>query len=121
MSDKKRVLIVDDEYAFCKTLKVFFEKQGFEAHLSTNGEQAMDMIKDLHPDFMTLDIRMPGINGYEVLEKTKWVDDNIKIIVISAIDVPTMEDSLMRLGAKAVINKPVDLNNLLDTVKRLLS
>jgi len=119
MSEKTKLLIVDDEYMFCKSLKAFLEKHGYEVAFTTNGEQALDIIKEDPPDLMTLDIRMPGLNGYEVLQKAKWISDTMKIIVISAIDVPDMVDSLKRQGAHEVLNKPADLEELLETIREL--
>lgn len=117
MLKKNKVLIVDDEYAFCKLLFSFFSKNGYEAKFTTNGEHALDMIVEEKPDIMTLDIRMPGINGYEVLEKAMAAQPELKVIVISAIDVPNFEESLKGQGASGVFYKPVDLGLLLKTVQ----
>ncbi len=119
MTDKKiKVLVVDDEYSFCKNLRNFLTREGCEALLTTNGQQALDMVKDEKPDIMTLDIRMPGMNGYEVLEKLKW-EKGLSIIVVSAIDAPDMEEKLIHAGASAVLHKPVDLKQLSETIKKL--
>ncbi len=115
---KIKILIVDDEYSFCKAMKALFEKRGYETVFTTNVERALDMIKEERPDVMTLDIRMPGTNGYEVLGKAKYED--IKIIVVSAINIPEMEEKLKHAGAHAVINKPVDLKGLAETINELL-
>lgn len=117
--DQKKVLIVDDEYAFCKLLFSFFIKNGYDAKFTTNGEHALDIVKEEKPDIMTLDIRMPGINGYEVLEKAKSLHEALKVIVISAIDVPHFEESLKSQGASGVFYKPVDLGLLLKNMKEL--
>ncbi|MFQ5672907.1 MAG: response regulator [Nitrospinales bacterium] len=119
MPRKTKILIVDDEYMFCKSLKAFLEKHGYQVSFTTNGEQALDLIKEEPPDLMTLDIRMPGLNGYEVLQKAKWISETMKIIVISAIDVPNMVDSLKRQGAHEVLNKPADLEQLLESIREL--
>jgi len=116
--NKLKVLIVDDEYSFCKNLKTFLVKEGFDVLLTTNGEQALDLIRDEKPDLITLDIRMPGMNGYEVLEKLRFEAKNLSVIVVSAIDIPDMEDRLVHAGAKAVVHKPVNLQLLLDTIKK---
>lgn len=121
MSDKKTVLIVDDEYSFCKSLKTFLEKIGYEVLVTTNGEQALDLIKSERPAVMTLDIRMPGMDGYEVLQKAKRLNDTMPIVVITAIDVPRMEEMLERSGAHAILQKPIDLRELQATIQRLLT
>ncbi|MEW6501977.1 MAG: response regulator [Thermodesulfobacteriota bacterium] len=114
--DKIRILIVDDEYAFCKSLKLFLTRLGYEAIVATNGEHALDLIQEEGPLVMTLDIRMPGMDGYEVLNHAKHLAPELFIIVITAIDVPRMEELLERSGAHAVLRKPIDLEELRETI-----
>lgn len=117
---KGKILIVDDEYSFCKSLRTFLEKSGHEVIVATNGEHALDIIKADSPDIMTLDIRMPGIDGYEVLNRAKRLAPNLSIIVITAIDVPRMEELLEHSGAHALIRKPIDLQKLSQAIEKLL-
>jgi len=121
MENQTKILVVDDEYSFCKSLKRFLEKQGFFVTITTNGEHALDIIQEEKPNLMTLDIRMPGINGYEVLEQAKRLSHQLVIVVISAIDQPEMEDSLERVGANAVLHKPVDFGVVWVTINSLIS
>ncbi|MFH7319025.1 response regulator [Desulfurivibrio sp. D14AmB] len=119
--DRRRILIVDDEYVFCKSLKQFLEKIGYEAEIATNGEHALDLIRDSAYDLMTLDIRMPGLNGYEALSKAKHIAPTMSIVVITAIDRPRMEEMLEHSGAHAVLRKPLDLEELRATIAGLLA
>lgn len=119
--NKARVLIVDDEYAFCKSFKLFLAKMGYEPIIATNGEHALDLIQEEQPQVMTLDIRMPGMDGYEVLNHAKRLNPGLIIIVITAVDVPRMEELLERSGAHAVFRKPVSLFELQETIARLLA
>lgn len=116
MKKKIKVLIVDDEYAFCRSLKIFMEKIGFQAIVTTNGEHALDILKEENPAIMTLDIRMPGLNGYDILQKVKRAHPDLFIIVITAIDVPKMDEMLEHSGAHALLHKPIDLQELSDTL-----
>lgn len=113
---KIKILIVDDEYAFCRSLKIFLEKIGFQAIIATNGEHALDLVSEEVPAIMTLDMRMPGINGYDVLQKVKRMHPDLFIIVITAIDVPKMGEMLEHSGAHALLRKPVDLQKLSETI-----
>jgi len=121
MKDRKKILVVDDEYSLCKNLKTFLVSEGYDVLFTTNGEQALDMIIDEKPDLMTLDIRMPGMDGYEVLKKLMLERTGPPVIVISAIDIPGMEEKLIHAGAKAVLLKPVDLKALAETVKSIFN
>jgi DNA-binding response OmpR family regulator len=111
-----KILVVDDEYAFCKSLKEFLTRLGHAVIIATNGEHAIDLMREEKPDFMTLDIRMPGVNGYEILESARNDQNPVKIIVISALDIPMMENSLIQAGAVAVLHKPVNLEDLAKTI-----
>lgn len=116
MNKKIKILIVDDEYAFCRSLKLFLEKIGFQTLIATNGEHALDILKEEKPAIMTLDMRMPGLNGYEILQKVKRLHPELFIIVVTAIDVPNMEEMLEHSGAHALLRKPIDLQELSDTI-----
>ena len=121
MSEKSKILIVDDEYAFCKALRKYLEKIGYEVLVATDGDHALDLIAEAAPDLMTLDIRMPGTNGYEVLNKAKHLAPATKIVVLTAVGVPSMEEKLEHSGAHAVLRKPVNLEQLRETVAGLLA
>ena len=119
--EKIKILVVDDEYSFCKSLRIFLEKSGYEVIVATNGEHALDIIKEDSPAIMTLDIRMPGMDGYEVLNKAKRLAPDLFIIVITAIDVPRMEELLEHSGAHVVLRKPINLGELSQTIDRFLA
>ncbi|MCX5876302.1 MAG: response regulator [Deltaproteobacteria bacterium] len=116
MKRKIKILIVDDEASVCLLLKRHLESIGFQAFVATDGEQALDIVREEKPAIMTLDIRMPGLNGYEVLEKVKRRYPEMFIIVITGIDVPNMEEMLEHSGAHALLRKPIDLQQLSDTI-----
>jgi len=116
MKKKITILIVDDEEAFCRSLKIFLEKIGFKALIATSGEQALDVLAEEKPAIMTLDMRMPGLDGYDVLQKVKRLDPDLFIIVITAINVPNMDEMLEHSGAHALLHKPIDLQKLSDTI-----
>lgn len=116
----KKILVVDDEYSFCKSLREYLLRLGHTVTISMNGEQALDLIREEKPDLMTLDIRMPGLNGYDILEQLRRETSTLKVVVISAIDTPEMAEQLARSGAHAVLHKPVNLGDLGQTVNGLL-
>ncbi len=116
----KKILVVDDEYSFCKNLKEYLLRLGYEVTICMNGEQALDLIGGEKPDLMTLDMRMPGVNGYDILEKLRKGNSPLKVVIISAVDTPEMAEQLTRSGAHAVLHKPVNLDILAQTVKELL-
>ena len=65
---QENVLIVDDEEILCRSLKMDFEEDGFRVKISNSGEKALELISDFNPAVVLLDLRLPGINGIEVLK-----------------------------------------------------
>ena len=116
MKKKIKILIVDDDSSICLLLQNYLERLGFETCVATNGEQALDLLMKENPAIMTLDIRMPGLNGYEVLQKAKRRYPELFIIVLTGIDVPNMDEMLEHSGAHAFLQKPIDLQKLSDTI-----
>ncbi len=116
----KKIMIVDDEYVFAKNLKEYLDRVGFSVSICTDGAQALDLIKEEKPDLITLDMRMPGINGYDILDQLGDKPESPIIVVISGIDTDETERRLLKMGAKAVFHKPVNLTELVLSLKVLL-
>jgi CheY-like chemotaxis protein len=115
-----KILIVDDEYAFCKSLRDLLTRHGYQAILTTNAEQALDLIEEERPDIVTLDIRMPGMNGYEALERLKE-RRRPAVIVVSAIGAPELEAKIRAAGARALLRKPIDAAALLAIIEGIVA
>lgn len=120
MEPMKKILIVDDEYIFGKTLKEYLMRVGFDAQVCTDGALALDLIMREKPDLITLDIRLPGINGYDILDKLGGKPGSPIIVIISGIDKDETEQRLLKMGAKTVFNKPVNLSELVISLKEFL-
>jgi len=81
-----RILVVDDEYLIRWTLQQNLAKEGYEVILAESGEEALVKVAEEAPDIVLLDIKMPGMDGYEVLEKAIKIDQGIIPIMITAYD-----------------------------------
>ncbi len=117
-----RILIVEDEKAIRNVLKNILsdEDKTFELDEAENGKEAIDMVADKEYDLVLCDIKMPGVDGIEVLENIREKHPDTSVIMISGHgDLDTAVDC-MRKGAYDYISKPPDLNRLLTTVRRAL-
>ncbi len=117
-----RILIVEDEKAIRNVLRNILsdEDKTFELDEAENGKQAIDMVADKEYDLVLCDIKMPGVDGIEVLENIREKHPDTSVIMISGHgDLDTAVDC-MRKGAYDYISKPPDLNRLLTTVRRAL-
>ena len=117
---KPKILIVDDEQLIRWSLEKHLQKQGYEVVTAGSGEDALKLAKEESPDLMLLDIQLPGMNGIEVLEKVKEFEEEVIVIMVTALGVLETAVKAMRLGAFDYINKPFNLDELSIIVKKAL-
>jgi CheY-like chemotaxis protein len=123
---KPRVLVVDDEPDINLTFKTGLEANGFVVDAFSDPVLALSNFKPGVYDLLLLDVRMPQINGFELYEKLRKIDSNVKACFITAHDVyyqslkeifPASKEMLLS-GAKRVLRKPISINDLIETVER---
>ncbi|HTX54963.1 MAG TPA: response regulator [Candidatus Baltobacteraceae bacterium] len=107
-----RVLIVDDEPDAVELLSEFLTGKGYEAIAAYNGEEALKKVKAERPHLILLDIRMPGMNGLEVLRQVRQIDQEVGVIVVTAVQEEETGRQALKLGAFDYIVKPLNLEYL---------
>ena len=112
-----RVLLVDDEKEFVQTLSERLQLRGMGSTVVHDGEQALSFIAEEEPDVMVLDLKMPGIDGIEVLRRIKQKHRNIEVIVLTGHGSKKDEETCLKLGAFAYLQKPVDIEKLSETMQ----
>jgi len=112
-----KILVVDDEQPICELLDEFLSIQGFDVTTADNGKAALSKFRDLTPHAVILDIKMPGINGIEVLHKIKEINGDTNIIVLSAFGDAGTRETALKGGADYYMEKPMDLECLLRVLK----
>ena len=113
-----KLLLVDDERKFVQTLSERLRLREIGSVIAYDGESALDMIKEEEPDVMILDLKMPGIDGIEVLKKVKQTNPQIEVIILTGQGSEADKKLCMELGAFAYLEKPVDVNVLSETIQR---
>jgi DNA-binding NtrC family response regulator len=83
-----------------------------------DGESALNLIKEEEPEVMILDLKMPGIDGIEVLQRVKQTNPQIEVIILTGHGSEADKELCMKLGAFAYLEKPVDVNVLSETIKK---
>ena len=123
MTDKPpTVLVADDDEDLCALLRTNLEADGFVVLVAGDGRRALEIIESENPDVVLLDIMMPVLDGYGVLERlSKNPHERTKVILITAK--ASSRDRLQgwELGADEYVTKPFDLNSLLKRVRTLHS
>jgi len=112
-----KVLLVDDEEDLVRTMAERMEMRDLGSDVALDGQQALDMIDDEIPDVMVLDLRMPGIDGMEVLKRVKETYPQVAVIIMTGHGSDEDEKEARRLGAFAYLRKPVDMGELIEVVR----
>ena len=118
-SDQNIVVLVDDDTAMHGLIKRTISKLNLTLIGATNGEKGMDLIREVKPKLILLDVLMPGRDGWSILKECKTDEElkDIPVIMISQLDQSNMAESL---GANEYMTKPIDRELFLNTVKRIL-
>lgn len=115
-----KILVIDDQRAIRSSLKDILELEGYEVELAENGQEGVDKFATCKYDMVITDIKMPEMDGMEVLSKIMEVKPETAVVMISGHgDIDTAVDAIKK-GAYDFIEKPLDLNRLLITVKNAL-
>ena len=127
MSEKKTILVVDDEPDFCSIVQGQLEKEGFEVEIAYNGIEGLEKVRANPPDAIVLDVMMPEMDGYEVCRKLKADEkyENIPVILLTAVASHVTSTRYshrdgMSTEADDYIAKPASAEEIMESVKRLL-
>ena len=125
MADHKthqRILVIDDEPDVNITLKLALEGEGFDVDTFDNPKLALSSFRPNYYDLLLLDIKMPGMNGFEFFRQIKKIDDNIKVCFLTAAEFSSHEDFLKEkeINAKCFAHKPILLEELAKLIKEQL-
>lgn len=113
-----KVLLVDDEEEFVKALAERLEMRDLRSDTVYDGEEALSFVEDQEPDVMVLDLKMPGIDGMEVLRRVKKAYPKIEVIILTGHGTEKHEEEARRLGAFDYLEKPVNLDVLVKKMKQ---
>jgi two-component system, OmpR family, KDP operon response regulator KdpE len=117
METRKKILLVDDEKAILKILSIKLRISGFEVVTAPGGQEALEMLKTESPCLMLLDVIMPGIDGFEVLQQLRTFSE-LPVIVFSARSENAQK--ALSLGANDFLAKPFDMNEMVKRIESLL-
>ncbi|MEJ2067579.1 MAG: sigma-54 dependent transcriptional regulator [Deltaproteobacteria bacterium] len=117
---QQKILVVDDEKSMCEFLEIMLKKDGYEVATTTSGEEALDLLdKNLYSMVLT-DVKMPGVNGFDVLRKTKEVSPDTVVIMITAYGSPEGAVTAIKEGAYDYVTKPFRVEEVKLTIKKSL-
>lgn len=111
-----KILLVDDEKQFVDTLAERLAMRGFEARVAYDGPTALEAVTQ-PTDVIVLDLRMPGMDGFEVLRSVKKSNPQVQVIILTGHGGDAEEQTAYRMGAYNFLRKPMDIDELLNSIR----
>ena len=118
MMERHTILLVDDDKEFRKAMKKMFENSGYAAVIAADGNEALDALSNEDFDLVISDLRMPNLNGVELMEELRRRGLETPIVFLTAFGEVESYMDLMNLGAFEYLNKPVKSKEILEVVRR---
>ena len=117
---KPRIVAIDDEPEFIDMLESYFSLRGYEINAAVRGVKGIELVKEKNPDVVLMDLKMPGIDGDEVLKLLKSMNPSPKVIFITAYDDGGKTKArLLKMGAYDYFDKPIaSLKELEETINK---
>ncbi|MCM3726722.1 two-component system response regulator (stage 0 sporulation protein F) [Neobacillus bataviensis] len=115
---KEKILIVDDQFGIRILLNEVFQKEGYQTFQAANGVQALEIVTNHQPDLVLLDMKIPGMDGIEILKRMKVIEPEIRVIIMTAYGELDMIQEAKDLGALTHFAKPFDIDDIRAAVRK---
>ncbi len=113
-----RILVVDDEVVFCELLKTLLKSSGHDVLTANNGRQALEVFKQHRPQFTMLDLRLPEMDGLEVLKQIRAIDTKAAVMILTAWGSDALELQARRLGVTDFLSKSLSFDTIVASLQR---
>jgi len=113
------MLVVDDDATFRNRLCRAFRDRGCEAHEADTAQETYRLASSVSPDLVLLDLKLPGLNGLELVQNIKKLDSTIAVIILTGYGSIATAMQALRLGADHYLTKPADVDQILDAYRDL--
>ncbi|MEC1176882.1 response regulator [Metasolibacillus meyeri] len=117
----RNILIVDDQQGIRLLLNEVFKKEGYRTYLASNGIEALNIFKNEEIDCILLDMKIPGMNGMEILRELRLYSDKINVVMMTAYGEQKLIDEAFQLGATKYFTKPFNIFEVRDAVNEILN
>jgi len=119
LKKKKHILVIDDERALLKLVKNILEPKGYKVSLAASGHSGLALMEKEHPDLIILDMKMPGLNGFQVLDLIRQ-RSNIPVIMLTGVIDENILSKSLNIGADDYITKPFNPDVLVARIEAKL-
>ena len=116
-----KILVIDDEVGIRNLLDALLHRKGYDVVLADNGQKGITVFRRERPDVVVLDLKMPGMDGFTVLQQVRSLNPKQPVIILTGAGTPEMEQQARALGVSEFVEKEFSLHLLGDSLKRLLN
>jgi two-component system NtrC family response regulator len=120
MGMTQKILVIDDDESLRRVLEYTLQEEGYEVFTAASGEEGLELFEERQPALVITDMKMPGINGFQVLKEVKERSAEALVIIVTAFGEVDAAVKAMKLGAYDFITKPLSRDELKLTVKKAL-
>ena len=118
----KTVLIVEDNELNMKLFRDLLEAHGYQTSGTSNGREALNLVRRMRPDLILMDIQLPQVSGLEV---TRWIKDDpelraIPVVAVTAFAMKGDEERIREGGCEAYLSKPISVGKFIETIRHFL-
>lgn len=119
----KKIVIVDDEPNIVMTLEYTFKKHNFEVYIARDGSEALEILQNVIPDVIMLDVMMPKVDGYQTLKLIKENEKlkNTRVVFLTAKNKASDIEKGLKLGADKYLTKPFSVKKIVSEINELLA
>ncbi|MGD9679493.1 MAG: response regulator [Vulcanibacillus sp.] len=117
--ENKRILIVDDKYGIRLLLSEVFNNEGYQVFQAANGRTAIEIARNEKPDIVILDMKIPGMDGLEILRNIRTFDSGMKVVMMTAYGELDMLEEAFEFGVLKHFIKPFNINDLKIAIREI--
>lgn len=121
MSEKTRVLVVDDNEEFCRNVDDILQLKDYEVVIANDGFKALELMEQDDFAVVLMDVKMPVMNGVETYKKVKEMAPGVPVIMVTAFSVEKLVRDALREGAYGFLNKPLDFDKLFELMEKAIN
>ncbi len=119
--EKKKILIVDDEAGIVLELKEFLEEEGYEVYMADSAKAGIQLVEEIHPDVVMIDVKLPDASGIDVLRAVKEKSPKSRTIMVTGYVDQNVMDEAEKIGRDTFLQKPFDLVRITEEIEKLLN
>src|ERR671910_2020157 len=120
MSSKSRILVIDDEAEIRRSVRMILEYEGYDVIEASSGPEGVALAEKESPDLVFLDVKMPGMDGLEALQRIRTVNETLPVVIISGHGTVSTAVEATKAGALDFIEKPPASESVLLTIRNAL-